>query len=216
MFDSITDVIALIIILIAAVYGAIKLFRHDRPLYFQILVGAVFCYLLQEVSITIDSTYGIELMSAASTSNTVSILACACLFAAAEKKILDIEHVKKKSAVAIGISVIIALIFIAMAYSIFPHYGVLTTVLLLSPACAVIPASYFIVSHIVFSGKNQLLATTKAFPIIELCVFLAQVLFLIAVTYSNKTACDICNIACSTLLAIMTILAAKGAEKWKI
>lgn len=216
MFDSITDLIALIIILIAAVYGAIKLFRHNRPLYFQILVGSVFCFLLQEVSITIDSTYGIELMSVASTSNTVSIMACACLFAAAEKKILDTGHVKKKSAVAIGISAIIALLLIVMSYLISSHYGVLTAVLLLSPACAVVPASYFILSHIVFSGKNQLLATTRVFPIIELCILLAHILFLIAVTYSNEVACDICNISCSILLAIMTILAAKGAEKWEI
>lgn len=216
MFDSITDVIALIIILIAAVYGAIKLFRHGRPLYFQILVGAVFCFLLQEISITIDSTYGIELMSVASTSNAVSILACACMFAAAEKKILDIGHIKKKSAVAIGVSAIIALIFIAMSYLIFSQYGGFIAVLLLSPVFAVIPATYFIVSHIALSGKNQLLAATIVFPIIELFVFFAHILFLIAVTYSNKTACDICNIACSTLLAIMTILAVKGAEKWKI
>lgn len=216
MFDSITDVLALIIIFGASVYGTIKLLRHDRPIYFQILVGVVFCFLLQEISITADSTYGIELMSAASTSNTVSILACACLFAAAEKKILDIEHVKKKSAVAIGVSVILALIVISISYSIFSHYGLLTAVLLLSPVCAVIPACYFIISHIAFSGGNQLLTTTKVFPIIELCIFLAQILFLIAVTYSNKVACDISNIGCSILLAIMTVLAAKGAKKWEI
>ncbi|MDO5448468.1 MAG: hypothetical protein Q4F70_02545 [Clostridia bacterium] len=214
------DVICFVFAAGAFIYGATKLFRKGEPMYFQILICAVGCYALQEVSsVTTYLCGGFEEDVAIS---ILGILGCVMFILAANRGTLDalVDEHGESGKRARRLAVIAPfLTFVGMLFVIFAWSGVtrpFVVVVVAIVIAAEIPASYYTLKHLLLPKDSLgILECTKWCNIFSFLYLIFAILYCLSFTFGTILS-GVVGVLCSLCIVGVSVSAVKGAEKWII
>lgn len=209
---------ALIISVAAFGYGAAKLFRKKKPLYFQLLICATGCFMLQQLSVTVniwcDTVTPVNIGMA-------GIFGCNFFLLSANYGTLDrivddgegSQKARKKAVIAPLVTALLIVCVFLCNKNTDMFYAVISSVILL-PA---VPASYFNLKHILLPmDPFEFLKATRSCNITALLFYLVTVIYLIASAYAGDIVCGLLSVLMSVSAAGISVSAVKGAKKWEI
>lgn len=208
------EIIATIISLFAFFFGAFKLWKKGKPLYFQIIICAVGCYALYQLSTLVLSYCNIE---------TIDFNICffglfGCglfLFSAnngAMEKVIDQPKTR-----FIIISALFGLLYLALSIIIGVYYFGIANVVFYIFVVIQIPPSfvvYFNVKHL-FSPNDDL-GLKKGLKLTDICsiIFCALTIVNIALWVNVNIFSAIADLIVSLSATALSYSSIKGAEKW--
>lgn len=220
MNDIIFDIIDLVLALGAFIYGAIKLFHKGKPMYFQILICAVGCFTLQELSAVV--TYlcnGFEEVIAIS---ILGIIGCVLFILTANRGALDdlvdenYDAGKKARLIALigPLFVVLAMIFVLFTWvGEIKMFAVVTVLVILATA---IPASYYSLKHLLLPKDSLgILSCTRACNAFSFAYLILAAAYCISFSFGSTIA-GIVSILCTLCIVGIAISSVKGADKWII
>ncbi len=218
-YDVYTCLTATVISVAAFCYGAFKLFRNKIPLYFKIIVFAVGCYALEEVSSLI--TY---LCGGFENYLTVNALgAFGCYFFLLSVNYGQIDGVVddgspeciKARRIALIAPAVLSAVLIDSFLDMLKISDPLTAGLGLAISAPIPFAAYFSLKHLVIKDDAfGFLKTTRAYNFMALIHYFLEIMYI----YSSLRY-PVIGLVMEIMLPVslfgMIIAAVKGAEIWK-
>lgn len=209
------EIVSGVIIIFSFFYGAIKLWKKGKPLYYQILIAAVGCYALYQLFVIVmcfcdageiyfnDGLFG--------------LLGCylflLCANTGAFEKIFDKP---KKRFIFISVLAGVALFALSVGAGLIYFEGINNPVFYIFvstqiPACLVV---YFNVKHL-FTPLDELglIKDLRLSDIVSIIFCVASVLDFIAWSYPGIIS-GIADVIFSLITLAMTLTAIRGAKKW--
>lgn len=209
-------IIATVISAFAFAIAAIKLWKKDKPLYFQILTCAIGCYALFELAVLVMTYCNIN--QTYFNTSFFGLIACDLFLFCANRG--DIEKIfekpKRKSFI---LSIVAGALFFIASVVIGIFYFKTSTVSFYLFILIQIPTSfvvYFNVRHLLSPSKDQSLK--RRINILDIGSLVFCVLFLVdfACWINVSTLTGIMDLVTSLVVLALSILTIKGAEKWNI
>lgn len=211
------ELISTIVLLVAFFYGAIKLWRKGKPLYFQIIICAIGCFALFHLSAIVIAYCNID--ETRFNDSFFGILGAYMLLVCANSGAIDKTVCEKPQKKVFLFSIIAGLTELALSVVVgYLYYGFNNAVfyiyvLIQIPACFVL---YFNVKHLLLPIDDAKLLEgiklTDFFSIVFILTFNFDVL-------SWKTFGIISGIAdlfVSIVILALSFFSVKEAEKWSI
>lgn len=218
MKDILFQILAFVVAVAAFGFGAVKLFRKEKPLYMQILVCAAGCLAVMQLSFMINMWCDIQ---ESVSINLFGILGCNLFLLSANygtlDKIVDDGTCTKKTKVTAALSAAITFVLAITPFFAWQPYDMffaVTIVIVLLPA---VPASYFNVKHILLpTDMLGILKATKPCNIVALVFYFFSVLLSALSVFNNLMLDGILSALMSVSMLVLVWLAVKGAKKWGI
>lgn len=211
------ELLSTIILLFAFFYGAIKLWRKDKPLYFQIIICAIGCFALFHLSVIVMAYCNVN--ETYFNDSFFGILGCYMLLLCANSGAIDKAICENPKRDTIILSIFSGLVELALTVIVgYLYYGFNNIVfyiyiLIQIPACIVV---YYNAKHLLSPIDDVRLLEgmrlTDIFSIIFIVVFTFDIL-------SWKTVgivSAICDLLVSILILLLSFFSVKGAKKWSI
>jgi hypothetical protein len=210
--------VSFLIAVFAFGFGAIRLFKKKKPLYFQLLVSAAGCFALQQLSYIVNIWCNV---SAVVSVGMFGIFGCNFFLLSANFGSLDkIVDDGKDSAKARAISVIAPVIMAVLAVLAFLRWkdrDMFCAVMWLVMFLPALPASYFNLKHILLPiDPFEFLRATKPCNIAALVFYIVTAAYVICSASMESTVRDILSVLMSLSVLGVSLCAVKGAEKWGI
>ncbi len=215
---NIANIISFFIAACAFTYGALKLFKKGKPMYFQLLICAAGCYALEELSTIVNYLCGG--FEETVTIGLLGIFGCNFFLLSANYGQLDriVDDGSSVNNRAKRIALLAPFVFIAVTVSIFLHqmreslFGAVAFSLIMVPA---IPASYFNLKHLMMPVDDfGFLRSTNPCNISALIFYLLTAVHILLINF--KPGFDITSILISLSVLTVVICSEKGAKKWGI
>lgn len=216
----ISTALATAISIAAFVYGAVKLFKKEIPLYCQIIMWAVGCYCLQCIENCV-----VYICGDFSDRGVVAQLAmCGFYFALISANFGTLDNIVddrskpngKYRKLALIAPTFYTIISVAAFVHIFPIYNFAAIVYGLS-MLAIIVASYFNLKHLILPKDEQgILSCTKMCNIISLIFYTIAILLVLGYGRINIVLSNVSNVVLSVLVLLLTAATVKGGKSWPI
>lgn len=216
----IAKIIACIITAAGFGYGINRLMKKGVPMYFRLLLAAIGCYMLKELSLVVDS-----LCNGSQAHSDISMLAnlgCFLFLLSANYGQLDsvVDGGEAQNRKAARLAVIAPLILaVGSVYAgilvvLFkPVYLSAMIVIILLTA---LPASYYNLKHILMPIDDfGFLKGTKWCNIFALLIYAANICYVLAYYGGYRSFKDIISIVMAVLVAGLSISAVRGRERWR-
>ncbi|MCQ2400019.1 MAG: hypothetical protein MJ072_05895, partial [Clostridia bacterium] len=213
-----------LILVVAFIYGAIKLFRKGKPLYFQLFVVATGCRVMERLIVVTTIICGF-------TESDVSVAMLLGMFSyglfafSANYGVLDAivddrSDVRNKKAriLAFIAPVIVGIMAVIIVMLYVKNYSLYTGVLI---AIAVIPClfgSYYNLKHLILpTDELGLLKATRSVNLIALIAYIVGIANnLVTALFPNSVLISQIHVVVFILPVLIVIYSVKGAEQWKI
>ena len=211
IFASISFVLAAV----AFLYGAVKLYKLEKPLYCRSMIAAVGCYLLQELS-SLGSYLSGE-FDYNFTAGNIGVFCASCIVISAEVCLWE-EEGKKAGG---PLSLIAPAVLVALSVWCFEvlrqDNGILASVFTYVTLIPMLLASFHCSRHLVLarSGDNNF-AATKWCAIFSLLYFALTIVYLIVECYCSQLVINIFYVIVTLSIVLLTLSTVKGEKKWKI
>lgn len=203
-----------IVIMFAFFYGAIKLWRKGKPLYFQIIICAVGCCALYNLAIIVMTFCDVN--ETYFNDSYFGLFGCNLFLFCANYGAIDKLFDRPKTKYVV-ISILLGVLTFALSVVVgILFYGVTRVafylfVLMELPACFVV---YFNVKHL-FSPVDELgmikgLRLTDIFSLIFCVLNIVD----IALWINLSVVSEIVDLISSLVILALSVSAVKGAEKW--
>ena len=208
MNQLVYDIISFVILISAFVFGMIRLFRHGKPMYFQMTVCAVGCFALEELWVFVNSLCGNE-----NSSLTVRFFGLFGRFCFLLDRFVD-EHSggDAKKAKLCGF---IAPVLLTVGFFAIPGR---TVGELIVEAVVFVPAvvsSYFNLKHILLPPDEAgLLRATRATDILALVFYAINCVSFIPALFASEYI-GIIRVLMASVMATVAVLSERGAKKWE-
>lgn len=211
----ILEIIAEVIFLTAFFYGAVKLWKKGKPLYFQIIICAVGCFALFHLSVIVMSFCGTN--ETRFNDSFFGVFGGYMLLFCANRGALEkvVCEKTKKGVLVLSIAAATAAFALATFVGVF-YYGGFSFILLIYllvqlPAGFVV---YYNVKHLL-SPVDEL-GLLNGLRLTDICslVFIITFIIDIACHKNISTVSGITDLIVSLSVAALSVEAVKGAEKW--
>ena len=210
------NLIAFLIALFAFIFGAVKLFKPKKPLYFKLLICSVGCYALAQLSglvyLWCDMINGVWTWM-------LGIFGCGMFLVSAnygayDSLVDDGTFLKaRREALAAPLVFIIMIIVIALLWRKTSIFKAIMLVVMLGPS---VPASYFSLKHLLLPMDDfGLLKGTRSCDILQLAFFSAALINAVLLYFSAGIAEGIIELFISIVLCLLTFAAIKGETIWR-
>ena len=221
MKSEVLELIAFLISVSAFAYGALRLFKPGKPFYFQLLVCACGCYVLEELWSIINIVCGIP-GGGLITVRLVGIFGCFCFMLSANAgqfdNFLDADFPRDERFrfPALLIPAVLVIMYVPYGMELISagQYGALViTALVLLPA---IPASYFNLKHLLLPmDEAGLLRATRAVDVLSLLFYFLNFMFVFPFLREVSVIFDSASILCALLMAGLVYVSERGTAKWE-
>ena len=203
-----------LILLFGFFYGAVKLWKKGKPLYFQIIIAAIGCYALYQL-LAIVMTF-CDINELYFNDGIFGLAGCYLLLFCANRGSLDRLFDKPKtkyivlSALAGIVFLILCFVVATLYFGSFEHTYIIFIVAHL-PACFVV---YFNVKHL-FTPEDPL-GMIKGLRLTDICSLSFCVICLldIAAWTNVEVISGVADVILSLAALALAFSAIKGAEKW--
>ena len=218
--DIIISLITFLISAFAFTYGALKLFKKGKPLYFQLIVCAAGCFALEQLSILVMYYCG------GFTQNVYigmfGLFGCNFFLLSAnygtlDKLVDDGSEKNKKAKKNALVAPIITIILIVVVFLLWIKFDVFCAIMILIIILPALPASYFNFKHLIMPiDELGLLKATRK------CNAFALAFYLLIFVHATLLCYDLINYYFITFLLMaliilgLVITAVKGAKEWII
>ena len=201
-------------------YGAVRLFRKGRPLYFQLLVCAAGCFALKALSETVTLLCGGS--TDTYTVGMFGVFGCNFFLLSANygtlDKIVDDGSTPNRRAklfsVAAPAVMLVLAVLVFLAWKSRNVFCAEMWLLMLFPA---LPASYFNLKHILLpTDPFEFLRCTRPGTIASLAFYLITAAYMICSAFSGVTVCGILFVLMSLAAFALSLCAVKEEKKWGI
>ena len=223
-FQLIMELIYLIILGSAFAYGACKLFKKGKPLYFQLYVIACGCRLIERLIVFATFICGLsdKNVSVGTFLGTFSIglFGFAANYGTLDDLVDDRSDNRNKKARRLALIVPVLLtaaaLWICAAYA--TNISVFTGVVLFIAFAPLLASSYYCMKHLLLpKDEFGLLDATRpcnAIVVVMYCIGIVR--NILASTLLSEVALACVSVGIFLLHALLVYFAVKGAEKWKI
>ncbi len=215
---NIANIISFFVAACAFAYGAVKLFKKGKPMYFQLLICAAGCYALEELSTIVNYLCGG--FEEPVTIGLLGIFGCNFFLLSANYGQLDriVDDGSSVNNRAKRIALIAPFIFILITAAIFlsrMRENIFSAVVFSFIMLPAIPASYFNLKHLIMPIDDfGFLRSTNPCNISALIFYLLMAVHILFM--SSETEFDITSILLSLSVLNTVICSEKGAKKWGI
>ncbi len=218
MQDIIFGLISFIIAASAFALGVAKIFKKKKPLYLQLIICAVGCFAIQQLSYVVNIWCNV---TAAVSIGMFGIFGCNFFLLSANFGTLDkIVDDGKGSGKARAISVIAPVIMAVPAVAAFLSWkdkDLFCAVMWLVMLIPALPASYFNLKHILLPmDPFEFLRATKPCNISALVFYIVTVVYIICSASQNSTVSGVVSVLMSVSVLALSLSAVRGAKKWGI
>lgn len=209
--------IAFFISVIAFIYGIFRIYIPKSPLYFNMIVSAVGCYVLEELWVIVNAMVGVE--NDVFSVRLIGVFGCFCTFLTANSKFLNITV--DDSTRKFKLTDVLALIAPITFLSVFILYVALTFnekffLYIIISFVVVLPLiidSYFEFKYIVTSSKEiQHLEYIKP---INYMILMEYVLSFVYFFVESQNILLVLDVVYAVIMALLVFASRKGAVKWK-
>ncbi len=218
MENMIFGLASFLVAMLAFVFGTVKLFRKKKPLYLQLLICAVGCFALQQLSYIVNLWCGV---TAAVSIGMFGIFGCNFFLLSANYGTLDriVDDGKGSKKARIG-AIAAPLLMVSLAISAFFAWRsrdllcAFMWLLILFPA---LPASYFNLKHILLPvDPFAFLRATKPCNVAALVFYTVTAIYAIGSAVWSSRIVGALLVLMSLSVLGLSICAVKGAERWGI
>ena len=207
--------VSFILAAIAFVYGAINIYRGKKPMYCRIIIAAVGCYLLQELS-----SLGLYLCGGFDTYFTVSnigIFCSSCLIISAEVCIWEEEGKKPGGLIPLIAPAVLMMLLVWCFIVVYRDNDIITSILVCISVIPMLIASFHCLRHLVLArSKDNNLTITKWCAVFSLTYFALTIMYFPIEFYCSALVTDIFYIVVTISVVLLTISTVKGEKKWKV
>ncbi len=218
MQDIIFALVSFLIAAFAFGFGAYKLFRKKKPLYFQLFICAAGCFALKQLSTVINLWCDV---SQDVSIGMLGIFGCNFFLLSANygtlDKIVDDGKDSKKAKIMALIAPVIMAIFTVFAFLSWKDRDMFCAIVWIIMLLPSLLASYFNLKHILLPmDPFEFLRATKPCNIASLCFYTITATYVITLAIANSLISGILSILMSLSVLGLTIGAVKGLNKWGI
>lgn len=215
MKDFIFVILSFVLTAIAFIYGATKLYSAEKPLYYRIMIAAIGCYLLQELS-----SLGFYLCGGFDikfTTSNIGIFCCSCLIISAEVCLWKEEGKKDCGFVPYVAPIILMILMIWCLIIVRQNDGIIISILTCITELPMLIASFHCTRHLILArSKDNNFATTKWCAIFSLVYFALTIMYFPIEYYCSSLVTDIFYVVITLNIVLLTVNVVKGEKKWKI
>lgn len=206
--------VSLIIAAISFTVGATQVFGAGKPFYNKIIVGAVGCYLLQEIATVCEYFCGGFDMYSSSFIDSIGTISYICLIYSAEKHIVREAKMRRNTVLAIVLSIISVGLTVLLFSYIHNSIGIVLSVMTCAGVLLEIPAAYYCIQHLRASKEQKNLTVTKPCALISFILFCCGFVYFFGFTYGSSVFLNVFSVAETLMIALLTFFAVRGAKKW--
>ncbi len=208
--------IAFLIALCAFVQGVFRLFKKGMPMYFQLIVCAVGCFTLEQLSSLVNIWCR---MPEGLNVGILGIFGCGFFLLSANygtfDSIIDDGSSGKEKITALAAPLLFA-ILILVVFFVWSRKSIHSAVILAAALAPCVPASYFSFKHLLLPPDDfGLLLGTRACNIVQLCFLFAIVTVTFMEACLPKIVYSIGLIVLSLISYLLTQAAVRGAKAWR-
>lgn len=217
---TVYDFITLGLVLVASIFGMIRMFRKKVPMYFQLIICGVWCYAFQLVYYILVNLCNMEMPSLYNLC-FLGIGASFLFFTSANygqfNSFVD-ERGKKHRPIRL-ISLLAPILFtVSFVYICMStdYIAVSTVVILATSAVPIIIGSYFNLKFIIFPDDE--LGMLKGIRPLNVAELILDVVFYLYIYHSlrgNDQKASVFYYLFGLIIVLMTLLAEWGRKKWK-
>lgn len=208
------EIAAEIVVLFAFFFGAIKLWRKGKPLYFQIIICAIGCFALYYLAVIV--LLFCDVTETYYNNSFLGFFGCNLFLFCANRGAIDKMFDKPKT-IFIVVSILAGIIMFALSIVVGIFYFGVTKaafyifVIMEVPACFVV---YFNVKHL-FTPKDEL-GLIKGLRFTDITTLILCILCLasIALWINESIVSGVGDFITSLAALALSVAAVKGAEKW--
>ena len=199
-------------------FGAARLFKRKKPMYFQLLVAAAGCFALQQLSYLVN--IWCEVAAAASV-GMLGIFGCNFFLLSANfgtlDRIVDDGRGTRRARTAAVIAPVVTAALSIIAFFSWKGKDLFSAVMWLLMLLPAVPASYFNLKHILLPmDPFEFLRATKPCNIAALVFYAVTAVYVIGSAEAGSTISGILSVAMSLSALSLSLCAVRGAEKWGI
>ena len=206
--------VSLAIAAISFTVGAAKVFGTGKPFYNKIIIGAVGCYLLQEIATVCEYFCGGFDMYSSSFIDSIGTISFICLIYSAEKYIVKEAKMRRNAVLAIVLSIISVGLTVWMFSLLHASMGIVLSVMTCAGTLLEIPAAYYCLQHLRATKEQKNLAATKPCALISFILFCCGYVYFLGFTYGSSVFLNVFSVAETLMIALLTIFAIRGTKKW--
>lgn len=219
MFDTIFTALMCILALISFIYSSKNLFKKGMPLYFQIIVCALACLLLEKIAYLIE--FYTDALEEGIGVFVLGIMGSIMFLFSANLGILDrLVDDGNKSLKAKLMGIIAALIiFVGVIFNfMFVSTSSIGIGIILAIVCIpAVPAAYFNVKHLLLPmDPFELLMNTRAINVLSIIYYLSILAYMLCYMMKIDFIVYIFDAMYTLSMCLMGIFAVKGAKRWMI
>lgn len=203
-----------VVMLCAFFYGAIKLWKRGKPLFFQIIICAIGCCVLYDLAVIVMTFCDVN--ETLFNNSFFGLFGCYSLLFCANRGATGklFEKPSKKAlvfAILAGVLILALSVLVAIFYFSLKDYAFYLFVLMQIPACFIV---YFNVKHLLTPPDKQ--GFVKAMRLTDIFSLLFCVLIIadIACWINVGLLSGIADLITAFAMVGLSISAVKGAEKW--
>lgn len=219
MFDTIFTALMCVCALVAFIYSSRRLFVKGMPLYFQIVVCAIGCLLIEKVA------YLIEFYTNALNEGTgvyvLGIMGCLMFLLSANHGVLDRLVDDGNSTLKIKLAgyfiAIVILIGIVFNFMLVSTVSLTTGIILAIVCIPAVPAAYFNVKHLLLPmDPFELLKNTRAINVLSLTYYISVISYMLSSMLDLSIVKYVFDAMYTLSMCLMGFFAVKGAKRWMI
>lgn len=212
----VSNLIAFLIALCAFIYGAVRMFKPKKPLYFKMLIWSVGCYALSLLS---GIVYLWCHMATEVWTWVFGIFGCEMFLLSANygafDSLVDDGSFLKARYQALAAPLVIIMMMLVMA-AVWWEDGISTVAIFAIMLGPSVPASYFSLKHLLLPMDDfGLLRGTRQCDIIQLAFLVLALIYAVMMYYSSGPATCALEILISIILCLLTFEAIRGEKAWK-
>ena len=218
MEDIVFGLVSFILAAGAFGFGAAKLFKKKKPMYFQLIVCAAGCFAIEQLSVTVNIWCGVY---DALSIGMLGIFGCNFFLLSANygtlDRIVDDGKGSKKARILALIAPVIMAVLIGSVFTVWwgsNKTGAVMWTVMLIPALF---ASYFNLKHLLLPmDPYEFLRATKPCNIAALVFCIVTAAYAIMLPLGSNVISGTISIAASASMLLLAIFSVKGAKKWGI
>ncbi len=212
------EIVPLSISLIGFIIGMVNILKKKAPFYFTLIVLAVGCFVLEQVSLAVNTVC--EVYDDVWV-GSLGVLGCNLFLLSANYGALDkvvdetgLSGGKKLLSLIAPAALTIATVIIFFIWKDRDMLSAVVFTLILVPA---IPTSYYNVKHLLLPADDLgLLKAVKRCDIMSLIFFIMAVIYLYIIQFDAIPPIIIAAILLASTILGIALAAVKGVRQWKI
>lgn len=220
MQDIIFGLISFIIAASAFALGVAKIFKKKKPLYLQLIICAVGCFALEQLSDVVTLWCGG--FSQFVTIGMLGIFGCNFFLLSANfgtlDRIVDDGDEQNKSARLIAfVAPAVVAVLMVIVFVFWKNKNLFAAIMWTAMLVPALPASYYNLKHIIMPvDVFEFLKATKLCNIFALCFYLITVVYILCSSTENSLFIGISSVLMSLSALGLVFATLKGDKKWGI